>query len=150
MSTREVRIARIIRVRDERLREAVKVLEQARVVERQAESDLSLALSARQAAEAARRQLSVTPGDILEFILAEDWLRSQSILEELAAHRAHRARSVLQKAQLRVKEAHIKVRQLEQLQGRLEQARRVKETRAERTLEDEIGQRVVQRQRGRR
>lgn len=150
MSTRETRIARVVRVRDERLKEAVALLELARAAERKAESDLAAALTARQAAEAARRERSLVPGDILEFILAEDWLRSQAILEELAMHRAHKARSVLEKAQLKVKEAHIKVRQLEQLKERLAQARRAKETRTERVLEDEIGQRVAQSQRGRR
>jgi hypothetical protein len=150
MSTRETRIARVVRVRDERLKEAVAALEQARAVERKAQSDLSAALAAREAAEAARRERSLVAGDILEFILAEDWLRSQAILEELARHRAHKARSLFEKAQLKVKEAHIKVRQLEQLKDRLEQARRAKETRTERVLEDEIGQRVAQSQRGRR
>jgi hypothetical protein len=150
MSTRESRIARVVRVRDERLKEAVAVLELARAAERKAEGELAAALTAREAAEAARRERSLVPGDVLEFILAEDWLRSQAILEELARHRAHKARAVLEKAQLKVKEAHVKVRQLEQLKNRLEQARRAKETRTERVLEDEIGQRVAQSQRGRR
>lgn len=150
MSTRETRIARVVRVRDERLKEAVAVLELARVAEHKAENDLLSALAARQSAEAARRERSLVPGDILEFILAEDWLRSQAILAELATHRAHKARAVLEKAQLKVKEAHVKVRQLEQLKDRLEQARRAKESRTERVLEDEIGQRVAQSQRGRR
>lgn len=150
MSTRETRIARVVRVRDERLKEAVAVLELARAAERKAASELDAALTARQAAEAARRERSLVPGDLLELILAEDWLRSQAILEELAHHRAHKARAVLEKAQLKVQEAHIKVRQLEQLKNRLAQARRAKEIRTERVLEDEIGQRVAQSQRGRR
>jgi hypothetical protein len=49
-----------------------------------------------------------------------------------------------------VSEARIKVRQLEQLKLRLEEQRRKKQARVDRALEDEIGQRMAQSQRGQR
>jgi len=150
VSTRETRIARVVRLRDERLKQAVRVLEEARLWEARASSELGEALLSRQEAETARRDLNLVPTEVKDFILAEDWLRSRAIAEELAGHRARQARSTLEKAQLKVKEAHTKVRQLEQLQKRLALDRRAKETRIERTLEDEVGQRVAQSQRGRR
>jgi hypothetical protein len=150
MSSREVRIARVVRIRDERLKQAVFALEEARAVERRALSEFSLALQARQQAERERRDLGLIQPDIRAFIEAEDWLRSCSITEEIATQRLRQVRVGVERSQQRVKEAHIKVRQLEQLQLRLKELRRVKENRAERALEDEIGQRAAQSQRNRR
>jgi hypothetical protein len=149
MSTeREARIDRIIRLRDERLKQAVRALEEARALERKAGHEMSVALSAREQAETARRELSSTRSDILDFIEAEEWLRSRTLVEELAARRLQKMRAQLDRALSRVAEARIKVRQLEQLKLRLEEQRRKKQNRIDRALEDEVGQRVAQSQRG--
>lgn len=150
MSNREARIARVVRIRDERLKQAVFALEEARAAERRALSEFNAALQARQLAERGRRELGLIQPDILAFIEAEDWLRSCSIAEEIATQRLRQVHVGVERCQQRVKEAHIKVRQLEQLQLRLKELRRVKENRAERALEDEIGQRAAQSQRNRR
>lgn len=150
MNAREARIDRIVRLRDERLKQAVRALEESRALERKAGSDLALALAAREQAETARRELSQTRADILDFIEAEEWLRSRSLVEELATRRLQKARAQLDRAISRVTEARVKVRQLEQLKARLEEQRRQKQARVERALEDEIGQRVAQSQRGQR
>jgi hypothetical protein len=151
MSTeREARIDRIIRLRDERLKQAVRALEEARALERKAGHEMSVALSAREQAETARRELSSTRSDILDFIEAEEWLRSRTLVEELAARRLQKMRAQLDRALSRVAEARIKVRQLEQLKLRLEEQRRKKQNRIDRALEDEVGQRVAQSQRGQR
>jgi hypothetical protein len=150
MSSREVRIARVVRVRDERLKQAVFALEEARAAERRALSEFNVAQQARQQAERERRELGLIQPDIRAFIEAEDWLRSCSIVEEIATQRLRQVHLGVERSQQRVKEAHIKVRQLEQLQLRLKELRRVKENRAERALEDEIGQRAAQNQRNRR
>lgn len=151
MSNREVRIDRIVRLRDERLKQAVRVLEESRLMERRFQGELSLALAAREQAETARRELSQTGGaDILDYIEAEEWLRSRTIAEELAVRRLAKARANMERALTKVTEARMKVRQLEQLKQRLEEQRKKKQSRAERVLEDEIGQRAAQRQRGQR
>jgi hypothetical protein len=150
MSSREARIERIVRLRDERLKQAVRTLEESRAVERKAGSELALAMSAREQAETARRELIQARADILDFIEAEEWLRSRSIAEELATHRLQKARAQLDRAVAKVTEARVKVRQLEQLALRLEEQKRKKQARRERVLEDEIGQRVAQSQRGQR
>lgn len=150
MSGREARIDRLVRLRDERLKQAVRVLEEARAAERKASADLATALAERQHAEAARRELLSTGADVLDFMEADEWLRSRSILEEQAHRRLQRTQAGLQRAQAQVAEARTKVRQLEQLKVRLEEARRKKQNRVERALEDEIGQRVAQSHRGRR
>ncbi len=147
MSTREARIARVVHLRDQRLKLAVKALEEARALERRALAELSAAQSSRQGAELARRELARTGTDIRSFIEAEEWLRSRFIEEELCSLRVQRARMQVDRGQQRVKEAALKLRQLELLQERLRQARRAKESRAERSSEDEIGQRVAQRER---
>jgi flagellar export protein FliJ len=149
MSTREARIERVVRLRDQRLKLAVRALEEARLLERRAQMEFNVAQSSRQHAERERRELSRTGTDIRSFIEAEDWLRSRNIAEELCALRLRQARAQLDKGQQRVQEAAIKVRQLELLQGRLRKARQAKENRAERAVEDEIGQRVAQRERAR-
>jgi hypothetical protein len=150
MSSREARIERIVRLRDERLKQAVRVLEESRAVERKAGAEFALATSAREQAETARRELIQARADILDFIEAEEWLRSRSIAEELATHRLQKARAQLDRAVAKVTEARVKVRQLEQLALRLEEQKRKKQARRERVLEDEIGQRVAQSQRGQR
>jgi hypothetical protein len=150
VSTREARIDRIVRLRDERLKQTVRVLEEARQLERKQAFELATALAAREQAETARRQLSVLGADILDFIEAEEWLRSTTIVEELAARRMQKARVQLERAIARVTEARIKVRQLEQLKLRLAEAKRKKQARIDRAQEDEIGQRVAQSQRGQR
>lgn len=150
MSNREARIERIVRLRDERLKQTVRALEESRLLERRVQGEFSAALLAREQAEAARRELSQLGADILDFIEAEEWLRSQTIAEELAGLRLAKARANLERAVAKVTEARMKVRQLEQLKHRLEAQRKKKQSRAERVLEDEIGQRVAQSQRGRR
>ena len=150
MSGREARIDRIVRLRDDRLKQAVRVLEESRAVERKLAAEMASAAAAREQAENARRQLSVTHGEIVDFIEAEEWLRSRTIAEEVAARRLAKARVQLDRAVSKVTEARVKVRQLEQLKIRLEEAKRRKQNRIERALEDEIGQRVAQSQRGQR
>lgn len=150
MTGREARIERIVRLRDERLKQAVRTLEESRAVERKAGLEFAVASAAREQAETARRDLSNVRADILDFIEAEEWLRSRSIVEELCTRRLQKARAQLERAIGRVTEARVKVRQLEQLKLRLAEQKRKKQARLERTLEDEIGQRVAQSQRGQR
>jgi hypothetical protein len=147
VSGREARIDRIVRLRDDRLKQAVRALEETRVVERKMAGEMAAALESRVQAETARRGLSLGGADILDFIEAEEWLRSCTITEELAARRLQRARVLLERNMSKVTEARIKVRQLEQLKLRLAEAKRKKLARQERALEDEIGQRVAQGQR---
>ena len=147
MKTREQRFERVLRVRDERLKQAVVALEQARAHESRARAELEEALASRRQAEEARRELSIRGADIIDFIEAEEWLRSCSITEELAIRRLRQAHAAFEKAQLRVKDARMKVRQLEQLKERWRVLEAAKEKRAQRVLEDEIGQRIAQAQR---
>ncbi|HTV17911.1 MAG TPA: hypothetical protein VMG12_04550 [Polyangiaceae bacterium] len=150
MSGREARIDRILRLRDERLKQAVRVLEESRVLERKAAGDFAGAQSAREQAETARRDLIRGRADILDFIEAEEWLRSRTLVEDSCARRLQKARALLERAITKVTEARVKVRQLEQLKMRLEEQKRKKLARRERALEDEIGQRVARSQRGQR
>jgi hypothetical protein len=150
VSGREARIDRIVKLRDERLKQAVRVLEETRMLERKVLAEYTAAFASREQAETARRDLTLIRADILDFIEAEEWLRSRALVEELAGRRLRQARAQLDRALSKVTEARIKVRQLEQLKMRLEEARRRKQSRLERTLEDEIGQRVAQSQRGQR
>jgi hypothetical protein len=150
VSGREARIERIVRLRDDRLKQAVRVLEESRALERKVGVEMAVALAAREQAENARRDLSHMRADIRDFIEAEEWLRSRAIAEEIAERRLRQARAQLDRAVAKVTEARIKVRQLEQLKLRLEEAQRKKQQRRERALEDEVGQRVAQSQRGQR
>ena len=147
MSTRDTRFDRVLRVRDERLKQTVLALEQARAQETRVRAELEHALQNRKQAEEARRELGVRGAEMLDFIEAEDWLGSCAIAEELAIRRLRQAHAVFEKAQLRVKDARIKVRQLEQLKERSRLRAVEKEKRAQRVLDDEIGQRIAQSQR---
>lgn len=149
MSTREARIQKLVQLRDQRLKLAVRALEEVRLIERRAQAELDVAQSSRQGAERERRELSHTGTDIRHFIEAEEWLRARTIEEEMCALRLRQARGQLDKAQKRVHEASIKLRQLELLQERLRRARLIQENRAERALDDEIGQRAAHSERTR-
>jgi len=150
MSGREARIERILRLRDERLKQAVGTLEESRTVERKVAAEFAAATAAREQAETARRDLINSRAEILDFIEAEEWLRSRAIVEELCTRRLQKARAQLERAIGKVTEARVKVRQLEQLELRLEEQKKKKLARRERALEDEIGQRVARSQRGQR
>jgi hypothetical protein len=149
MSTREARIERIALLRDQRLKLAVRALEEARALERRLQTEFNSAQSQRERAERERRQLSVTGADMRSFLEAEEWLRSRTIEEELCAHRLRQAHAQTDRGQQRVKKAALELRQLELLQERLKQARLAKENRRERVIEDEIGQRAAQSERAR-
>lgn len=149
MSTREARIERIAQLRDQRLKLAVRTLEDMRALERRMQTEFNSAQSQRERAERERRQLSVTGADILGFMEAEEWLRSCTIEEEMCALRLRQARAQTDKGQQRVKKAALELRQLELLQERLKQVRLAKENRRERAIEDEIGQRAAQSERAR-
>jgi len=149
MSTREARIERIAQLRDQRLKLAVRALEEVRALERRVQAEFSSAQAQRERAERERRALSVTGADIRSFMEADEWLRSCTIEEELCALRLRHAHVQTDKGQQRVKKAAIELRQLELLQERLKQARRLKENRKERAIEDEIGQRLAQSERAR-
>ncbi|HEU4576681.1 MAG TPA: hypothetical protein VFS67_00405 [Polyangiaceae bacterium] len=149
MSPREARIERIALLRDQRLKLAVRALEEARALERRLQTEFHSAQSQRERAERERRELSVRGADIRSFLEAEEWLRSRTIEEELCAHRLRQARAQTDRGQQRVKKAALELRQLELLQERLKQARLARENRRERAIEDEIGQRVAQSERAR-
>jgi flagellar export protein FliJ len=149
MSAREARIERIALLRDKRLKMAVRALEEMRALERRMQTEFNSAQSQRERAERERRELSVTGADILRFMETEEWLRSCTIEEEMAALRLRQAHAQMDKGQQRVKKAALELRQLELLQERLKQARLAKERRRERAVEDEIGQRVAQSARAR-
>lgn len=149
MSEREARIERIAQLRDQRLKLAVRALEETRALERRMQTEFNSAQSRRERAERERRELSVTGADILAFMEAEEWLRSCTIEEEMCALRLRQARAQTDKGQQRVKKAALELRQLELLQERLKQARLAKELRRERAIEDEIGQRAAQSERAR-
>jgi flagellar biosynthesis chaperone FliJ len=150
VSTREVRIQRVLRLRDERLKRALQALEEARAAERKASAEHGSAVLEKQQAEAARRAQNLAGAGILDFIEAEEWLRSRCLTEELQRQRLRLANLQFEKSQARVKEERTKLRQLEQLQERMKQARRAKENRLERAAEDEIGQRIAQTRRNQR
>jgi hypothetical protein len=147
VKSRAARFKRVLELRDERLKQAIVVQEQARESEQLARAELERAISSRNRAEDARRELAVRGAEIIEFIEAEEWLRSCSIGEELGIRRLRQTRAALERAQLRVKDARVKVRQLEQLQERARALEVAKEKRAQRVLDDEIGQRIAQGQR---
>jgi hypothetical protein len=147
VTSREARFDRVMRVRDERLKRAVVALELARANEQRARTELERAIAARKQAEEDRRALSVRGAEIIEFIEAEDWLHSCGVAEELGIRRLRQAHGAFEKAQLRVKDTRMEVRQLEQLKERARALEATKEKRAQRVLEDEIGQRIVQDQR---
>src|SRR4029079_5779332 len=104
MSARVARVERLIQLRDQRLKLAVRDLEQVRLLERRVAAELNVAQSSRQGAERERRELSQPGSDIRRFIEVEEWLRSRTIEEEMCALRLRQARAPLDKAQPREKQ----------------------------------------------
>jgi flagellar export protein FliJ len=144
MTPREKRVQRVVELRDQRLKLAVRTFEETRQLEQKAAAEFVSARDARAGAERERRALSTGTNGIQAFIEAEEWLRACTAREEFAAQRARQVRMQLEKARARLQEAVTKLRQLERLAERLAQQRRLREARAERRLDDEIGQRIAQ------
>jgi flagellar biosynthesis chaperone FliJ len=141
VTPREKRILRVLELRDQRLKLAVRALEEARALERLAASDFMQAAEAHQGAERARRELSLGTTRSRALIDADEWLRSRAEEEERTEHRLRQMRVQVERARGRVKDAMLKLRQLERLRDRLRAAQRLSENRTERTREDEIAQR---------
>jgi exonuclease VII small subunit len=143
MSSRKVRVERLIRLRDERLKEEVRKLEltRARLDEAAREHELARQLLAK--AEERRRNLSKAPGNVISFIEAEEWLWTRLSVEAEASRKLRLAQAERQKAQGRVKIAQSKLRQLERLAERIAEREREAEARAGRVLDDEIAGRIA-------
>ena len=144
MTPREKRVQRVVELRDQRLKLAVRAFEETRELERKTALEFVRAREARAGAERERRALSTGTNGIQAFIEAEEWLRACAAREDFAAQRLRQVRAQLEKARARLQEALTKLRQLERLAERLAQERRLREDRAERRLDDEIGQRFAQ------
>jgi hypothetical protein len=143
MASRKARIERLIHMRDERLKEEVRKLKlaQARLEEATREHELARQLLTK--AEERRRNLSKAPGNVLSFIEAEEWLWTRLAVEAEAARRLKIAQAERQKAQVRVKVAQNKLRQLERLAERIAERDREVAARAARVLDDEIAGRIA-------
>lgn len=141
MTPREKRILRVIELRDQRLKLAVRALEEVRALERLAATEFVKAAQARQSAERERRDLSLGTLRIRALIDADEWLRARGEEEQRSELRLRQTRAQVEKARGRVKDAMLKLRQLERLRERLREAQRSIESRAERRREDEIAQR---------
>lgn len=128
-------------MRDQRLKLAVRALEETRALERLATSEFVKAAEARQTAERARRELNLGVTRMRALIEADEWLRSRAEEAERTEHRLRQLRAQVEKARGRVKDAMLKLRQLERLRDRLRTAQRLHENRVDRTREDEIAQR---------
>jgi hypothetical protein len=143
MSSRRARVERLIRLRDERLKEEVRKLKlaQARVEELAREHELARQLLMK--AEERRRNLSQGPANVLAFIEAEEWLFTRGAVETESARRLKLVQAERQKAQARVKVARNKLRQLEKLAERIAERERELAARAARVLDDEIAGRIA-------
>jgi flagellar biosynthesis chaperone FliJ len=143
MTPREKRILRVLELRDQRLKLAVRTLEETRLLEQRVASEFLQAAQARQTAERERRELGNGALRIRALIDADEWLRARAAEAERTELRLRQLRAQVEKARLRVKEAMLKLRQLERLRDRLRAAERQRESRVERTREDEIAQRCA-------
>jgi hypothetical protein len=143
MASRKMRVERLIRMRNERLKEEVVKLKQsqARLDEVAREHELARQLLAK--AEERRRNLSRVQANVLSFMEAEEWLWTRTQVETEAARRHKLAQLERQRAQNRVKVAQNKLRQLERLAERILERERELAARHERASEDEIAQRIA-------
>ncbi len=143
MSSRKARVARLIHLRDERLKDEVRKLKlaQARVDELAREHELARQLLAK--AEDSRRNLSKGTANVLAFIEAEEWLFTRLSVEAESARRLKLVLAERQRAQARVKVARNKLRQLEKLAERIAERERELLVRAERAQDDEIAGRIA-------
>jgi flagellar export protein FliJ len=143
VSARKQRIERIVRLRDEKLKQAVFSLETARAHEREADTALEAARKGFRQAEDSRRTMGDKGADVSTFIEIQNWLNSRSVEVELSERRQARARLVVEQCQREVADARNKLKQLEHLQLRLATQHRNELRRKERVSDDEIAQRVA-------
>lgn len=142
MSARKVRVERLIRIREDRLHEEVKKLKQADAHMLNATRDDERARATLAQAEQRRRDLGQAPSNVLDFIEAEEWLWTREQAQVETGRRLRLAAIEQRKAQLRVKLARDKLRQLERLKERIVEREREAAARAGRLQDDELAQRV--------
>lgn len=142
MSTRSQRIARIVLLRNNELKQTVVRLQDASCQHTQCRQAHAQAQSACEQAIVARRALTNQSVDVLTYLEAQEWILSLQAREALAAQHLHQAALELQKHQALTNRARTKVKQLEHLQEQLKSKERRAEVLAERVLDDEISQRI--------
>jgi hypothetical protein len=138
MSPRRKRLARIVELREKALNEEVAELGRAEANERLAEGAERRAKDEVILAEDRRRALQETGADVATFLEVTEWQSKTYYEADLARHRLAQARIVRGRAQLKVKAARTRVKQVEKVAGRLAENERLATLHAERKLEDEL------------
>lgn len=147
MTARSDRIARIVKLRDNELKQTIARLVEASAREQRLQQAYQAAGRARDKALDERRNLALGAVDIMTYLQAEDWLLSQQAKHAIAAQQLQQASVMLQKCTLLTARARTRVKQLEHLQTSLLQKAARKLELAERKLDDETSQRAFRRKR---
>lgn len=148
MSSRKQRVERLLRLRQQKLDAQQRELARARLDERQAEKALAEAREAERQAARSRRAIARGATTVHALRDAGDWAASKSAQVEIAAHGLQRVRLGVRQRIEAVVKARRELEQLELLLSRVSQRERLQVTRAERSAEDEIAQRVAWPRRG--
>ena len=145
MSPRRRRIQKILEHRQKELDDRAVVLTAARAKEAVAVREAEASDEAARGAADAKRKLGEKGAGILDFIEAEEWLRTTARRAERAWVAVARIRTEVSAAQTQVVAARTKLKQAEQLAARVELTERRQTDRRERRRDDEAAARIAQR-----
>ncbi len=138
MSPRRKRIRKVVDHRAEQLDKTVTELAQRRTRELEAAKALEEQREKRRQAAEARERLTGAAATVEHWQMADEWLRTQDALEQLALNKVRIAGHAVEQARVQVLSARTDLRRIEALDQRLEREERQQAERAERRLHDEL------------
>jgi flagellar export protein FliJ len=145
VTPRRRRIQKILEHRQKELDDKAVVLNAVRAKEAVAVKEAEAAAETAREATEAKRALSEKGAGILDFIEAEEWLRTTARRAERAWSAVARIRKEVSAAQEQVIAARTKLKQAEQLAARVELTERRQADKKERRRDDEAAARIAQR-----
>ena len=145
MTPRRRRIQKILEHRQKELDDRAVVLTAARAKEAVVVREAEAADETARAAADAKRKLGEKGAGILDFVEAEEWLRTTARRAERAWVVVARIRTEVSAAQTEVVAARTKLKQAEQLGARVDLVERRQADKKERRRDDEAAARIAQR-----
>lgn len=138
MSPKRARIQKVVDHRAEQLDKTISALADSRA--RQEEALKAVQAQREQLERALEKRAELENGEatVEHWLMADDWLKTQGALEQMAVRRAAKAHAAVEQARGKVLAARADLRRIEALATRLQREEQAQAERAERRLHDEL------------
>ncbi len=138
MSPRRARIQKVVELRSENLEKSVSELTSQRAHQLEAEKAVEAQRQQVKPAPEQRQALGAGETSIDSWQMADDWLKTQGHLEQLAIRKVATAERAVEQARVQVLSARADLRAIEALVERIDKEENDKAERIERRFHDEL------------